>query len=995
MYTLAVEIHSLRQLTRLQPEMIDELRQRLITAIEMQGGGFALASGSLLIFRFERAQPSDHQGVLEALRQTAAILRARSQELSGWNAYLDFLEMPTNELVEQIRDTLFRVYEGERIYIGATSEPLLGHFLPLSPVDATDKLFEVGDITDLHPGSTDRIRSFAASEARTEQILDVLDPNEVADGVVLIHSEDAAACRFNADRAVTELFGSQQAVQPIQCYPDFRSPLSSICCGPTDLDIHEARFWLSETEKGVWDERIDVLTAVRAGALGGCVPDSLDDDLLSIMELLYAAYLRRAVDSLVPPIVLCHDVHKWPSQSLDALARIAGRLLASEMNGGQTGLLVVVTSDSSVLSPGLATLVRRRVRLARNTTTDLRLAGGDTAGSGGTVPNWERVGRVTGGMAGSVHHYLLESRHWDTITDDLLQSVSPSDLAWRVIGSQDTDVQETLLALCHTYPILVGDVAVDALAQIGIDRVRVPTVVSLLRSHGLVSHAPSMAPEFPELMHRLETALGSGAAILFRRLADHVVRLLQDGKLDATENVLRFLKGHEKGAHLPWAYHRLVSSLLDRRRTDDAQRMLYEEVPAGAFGAETRASMQDALTSNRLRLAAIQGNMENADRVWAAAERAGQSDSDFIRADLALQRARIAFQKGPSHETLTHLKRAIMLYQEVGDNAGLARANLDFGLLLLAQENVVGAREYFLLASKAAAMSTNRFVQIRAMLLTLVCTFVHGNLSRVLEQSEELASEAAHAGMREIQLFTDLVNGRVLFELGRYDEAADRFASGRSRAHVYSMRVPGAVFERWVARSLIYDERARRGVEILGEIEPTRESLFFLAEGWLRRADHGRALEALTEALSLPGDRLAAVESISWKSGFAQLEDRSIGATRGIGVLEHQIMSLRGYILAESGRSAEGVQEMYRLTREQPVSDVDPFNRVYFYLYSLILPESGELNLEDGTTVLGKAVRYIQERTSRMDEYTHKTDFLRRNYWNARLMSHAQNHNLV
>ena len=182
---------------------------------------------------------------------------------------------------------------------------------------------------------------------------------------------------------------------------------------------------------------------------------------------------------------------------------------------------------------------------------------------------------------------------------------------------------------------------------------------------------------------------------------------------------------------------------------------------------------------------------------------------------------------------------------------------------------------------------------------------------------------------------------------------------------------------------------------ILSSMSANRETLFFLAEGWLRRGENGYALDALDQALEVSRDRPTAIECIAWHSGFAPLEDRAIGASDGLCVLDHQIMSLRGYVLAESGRQAEGVQEMYRLTREQPVSDVDPFNRIYFYLYSLILPESGESSVEDGTTVLGKAVRYIQDRTSRMDEYTHKTDFLRRNYWNARLMSHAQSHNLV
>ena len=201
--------------------------------------------------------------------------------------------------------------------------------------------------------------------------------------------------------------------------------------------------------------------------------------------------------------------------------------------------------------------------------------------------------------------------------------------------------------------------------------------------------------------------------------------------------------------------------------------------------------------------------------------------------------------------------------------------------------------------------------------------------------------------------------------------------------------------QRWLARSLVYDGRVRRGLAVLRDQSGDPESCFFLAEALLRTGDHAEAIAALDRGLNATAPPRPSVEGIAWSSGFASLEDRAVGVSAGTRVLLHQMMALRGFILAESGRTADGVEEMHRLTRELRISEIDPYNRVYFYLYSLILPESGELNVEDGTTVLGKAVRYIQQRTSRMDDYAHKTDFLRRNYWNARLMSHAQTHNLV
>jgi tetratricopeptide (TPR) repeat protein len=335
------------------------------------------------------------------------------------------------------------------------------------------------------------------------------------------------------------------------------------------------------------------------------------------------------------------------------------------------------------------------------------------------------------------------------------------------------------------------------------------------------------------------------------------------------------------------------------------------------------------------------------------------------------------------------------MYQDGENQAGLARGNLDFGMLLLAQEDVLEAREYFQLASKMAASSGDLFEQVRADLLQLTSTFVHGNFSRVLLMSSALAERAGKAGMREIQLLADFAAARSHFELGRYDEAATLFDLGRTRSRFYGWRAPGDLFRRWLARSLVYDDRFRRGVEMLVDEPEGREASFFLGEAWLRMGEHGKALAALERAAELPADPQVSLEAISWASGYANFEDRAVGVYDDMGVVEHQVQALRGHVLAESGHREEGVEELHRLTRETRLSDIDPYNRLYYYLYSITLPESGELNIEDRTTVLGRAVRYIQDRTSRLDEYAHKTDFLRRNYWNSQLMSHAQTSNLV
>jgi tetratricopeptide (TPR) repeat protein len=404
--------------------------------------------------------------------------------------------------------------------------------------------------------------------------------------------------------------------------------------------------------------------------------------------------------------------------------------------------------------------------------------------------------------------------------------------------------------------------------------------------------------------------------------------------------------------------------------------------------------MQAVLSCNRIRLALLQRNIQAAGRLENASERIDPVGTP-VTGDLALERGRLAFMERNVGLTQALLKQAIVEYQEQDNEVGLARANLDFGIVLLAQENIHGAREYFRIATGIAEETDSVFEQIRALRYTLSCEFIHGNFSRVLGLADELWQGANAAGMREVQLFAEFARGRTQFELGRYAQAADTFATAKSIARVYGLAAPAKVAERWLGRSLVYDDRFTRGLEVLDACEASGESLFFAAEAWLRIGDHGESLRALARASELSELRCESTEAICWATGFSAFEDLSIGALGGSTVLDHQILALKGYVLAESGKLDEGIQEMYRLTREMRMSDADPFNRIYFYLYSLIIPESGESELEDASTVLGKAVRCIQERTSRMDQYSDKTDFLRQNFWNTRLMRQAQIHNLV
>jgi hypothetical protein len=104
---------------------------------------------------------------------------------------------------------------------------------------------------------------------------------------------------------------------------------------------------------------------------------------------------------------------------------------------------------------------------------------------------------------------------------------------------------------------------------------------------------------------------------------------------------------------------------------------------------------------------------------------------------------------------------------------------------------------------------------------------------------------------------------------------------------------------------------------------------------------------------------------------------------------------MRACLLGLRGASEEGIRELHKLTRSERSVDEDPNGYWYNYLYSMVLPESGGQEVDDKETILGKAVKSLQERASRIDAPSERSSFLSRNRWNQRIMDEARQRKLV
>lgn len=986
MYTIAVQIHGQNQLKRVNPDLITSVRRQLISCAEVQGASMREGGDSTWLFPFERTDSTDRRGVVEAVLQFKQTLESRSTELLGWLVLVDFLDGRIEEAETRMQETLAPIYHDDVAVVGERAFGLLENHLTLEEMYAGNTLLRriVGRHANA-PAMQVSLMDLASSDETVDKLVSLLGAEGEGDTGVLLISADPTV-RQRISLATQEvLLPSDPLSRGLSAEYAGDEPLSSIATIFDPLSVQQTQYALSPTEYGAWvtaRAAVSFLTDPRCDT----VPQNLETDLSLGLSLFLTAYGRRMAEYSATPLVVCHDIDCWDRASVDMLVRAVARTVESLRPS------VLCTGTHAV--GGLSQFLDQRVRAGGLSVSRLRdyLAESGLIGGEGAV-NWQRVARVTQGRPVATIHYLCDPAHWDSLDEERIAEVSAEELAWRTIRRQDSDVREVLLALHYVSPIVSRDEVASLLSSLGLDTVRIPAIISQLEHVGLLYGQQRIRPVFESLRRRLEIDLGSAAGSVRERMGAALLAAVRERRVRLTVQVLHVLAECGADATAPELYHGLVSRRIDRHEFAVAHSLLYDS-PALPPGVSSTGKMQKVFAANRLRLALLQQNRQAATRAAAALE-SGGSVPGPVAGDTTLYRARHALAADEMDHGVALLKQSIVDYQERDDEVGLARANLDYGMLKLAQEDLHGAHDYFRMAAMAADGTESTVEKLRAARLLISTEFISGNISRVIELASALQGDAIDAGAHDTELFALFALGRAAFELGRHDDADTLFGQSRTLARLYGMRSAEAVMQRWLARNLVYSGRYDRAIEFLVNAPECAETQFFLAEALLRRGDQTETLHALARVRQLDAPTTLSYESISWATGFAPLEDLAIGVYRGHRVLWSLSAAFEGYVFAQTGRVEDGLNQLYKLTRDLDMSDLDPNNRIYFYLYSCMIPESGDLKLEDPGTVLGKAVRYLQQRTSRMEQYNDKTDYLRKNYWNALLMSRAQVHNLV
>ena len=314
------------------------------------------------------------------------------------------------------------------------------------------------------------------------------------------------------------------------------------------------------------------------------------------------------------------------------------------------------------------------------------------------------------------------------------------------------------------------------------------------------------------------------------------------------------------------------------------------------YGIEENPLSQTISKTLWLRLFLMRGDREMARVRFLAFKEIPENPLTLPEALYNLEAGRYYHATGEYRKALIDTKSALLYFQHYANSSLIeADANFHIGLVMAGMRRFEEGIVYFEIAQEILREDPNPHKLTKTIACEGLCYFLLGNYSKALRLARKAEEKASACMRRDWELFTLLLQGRITFEIGNYNEAEKLFSQGLNHCEIHFEAERKQVFYAWVVRSQIYQAKTSQALAVLKTLRPTCEVLFFTAETLFFMGQRRRALEALNLALKNSEGRIEEFspgEHLSWKNGFSNLEDRAIRGSDGNGVLVHCVRGL-------------------------------------------------------------------------------------------------------
>ncbi|GHV96139.1 hypothetical protein AGMMS50293_24590 [Spirochaetia bacterium] len=338
---------------------------------------------------------------------------------------------------------------------------------------------------------------------------------------------------------------------------------------------------------------------------------------------------------------------------------------------------------------------------------------------------------------------------------------------------------------------------------------------------------------------------------------------------------------------------------------------------------------------------------------------------------------------------LETVKEAILLSQGA-NKLCLPQSYRLFSLVSLSQQKTGETIDYLGFAVESAEKSGNYHELGVSAYYAAAAQFLFGNVSRAAQLARKAREQALAAGRPEWADRSRFLEGRLVFEIGRYQEAQELFEKLRKAPAGGSTPEKDQLLAAWAYRARVYFQNPLCPKPPDGGSDA---DLFEVEAAYL--AGNYRKAAELSGILTNPHteDNFLYTEQPDWRSGFAQCEH--LYFSRGE-LWERMICVYHSLAICNLSASGgeEAIHNMQRILRNEQLSEMDPWDAFYFYAWYRILERTGAGQV-DMNTAVSMAFKRLQRRASRIDDIETRRQYLNQPRWNSALSLAAKEFKLI
>ncbi|MBN1686602.1 MAG: hypothetical protein JW852_08100 [Spirochaetales bacterium] len=739
--------------------------------------------------------------------------------------------------------------------------------------------------------------------------------------------------------------------------------------------------YLRNAERQLWDQQVCMHLDEAGGRNRRLVSDRAGVDIFKIIALQLTAYERWMAGQLVPPTWLCESYEQLAPSVKEACLRAVRTMQTTNL------ITIFVVHDQAVpreLGP-VPHLVLEVPKIGKQEMVS-KLASfpsGETALQYDAAAElWMRFIDSGGGSITRLYHLYCLSKRRDVSAKELREPLCA------LLSALDTETQKALLLMIEAELVLPEKQLAEFLAQCDIDPEALRSAGTAERNLKLcIANNPIDAAVAVDCLQKI-----AGVQIdpLLRKLAGF---LTSDDRKDTaliSSPAMDLLRAAGEPGLSAGLVQNHVESLIESADLAAAAGVL--EKAAFLRKDPTAAVTMQIL---RLKVSVIGSSSREAALDIVELRKLPDTGNDMVEGQRNLEYARYHYATHSFQEGLQDAKNSLLRFQN-HNVPQECEAYFFIGLHMLAQSRVDEAEAYLQIARESTSRQHAAIFILNGAYSALT-QFMIGNLTRALAALTETRKLADECALHGYQVYLIFVEVRIQFELGRYERCVDLCLEGLTGCQLYGDG-PRDVFEKWLRRAEGYCGSPAEAAKALMKYETDAEARFFLAEALYLAEQQEKALqnmESVETDLKGASRLFAPAEQPIWETGFSNFEDRAIHAPEDGGVLSVMMRAFHAYLQSAVAKDETGVNVLARITREEKLSNIDPYNGMYYYLYACAIGAIfGEKNL-DRLTALSKAFKYVQERAATMDDSHDKQSYLHKNYFNSRILREARESNLM